>query len=147
MNLSEWGLRLQPSNVSVELVLEFYGRCRGHLSLRQGRGNIKCTSIYKCTLNDIKTTVKNLSVCTLMSIPNSWFPKSVYGQTNLKQVYMATMQVNFKVVCFTICIDAYSKWGEIIPMKSTNSQCTIQAVRSIFALWEPTILVISDNGP
>ncbi|XP_030621125.1 uncharacterized protein K02A2.6-like [Chanos chanos] len=47
---------------------------------------------------------------------------------------------------FLIVVDAHSKWPEVIPMKSTTSEKTIAALRSIFSRNGVPELIVSDNG-
>ena len=46
-----------------------------------------------------------------------------------------------------IVADAYSKWLEIIPMSSTTSLKTTEALRSLFARYGIPEELFSDNGP
>ena len=48
---------------------------------------------------------------------------------------------------FLVVIDAYSKWIEIVPMKSTTSLKTIDVLRSLFASYGICEELVSDNGP
>ena len=48
---------------------------------------------------------------------------------------------------FLIVIYAYSKWLEVIPMSSTTSGKTIEALSTLFACYGIPKEVISDNGP
>ena len=48
---------------------------------------------------------------------------------------------------FLLLVDAHSKWLEVIPMKTTTSQKTIDALRDIFARFGLPELLVSDNGP
>ncbi|XP_052750706.1 uncharacterized protein K02A2.6-like [Galleria mellonella] len=46
-----------------------------------------------------------------------------------------------------IVIDAYTKWLEIIPMKSTTSRSTISHLDTIFATFGVPKYIVTDNGP
>lgn len=46
-----------------------------------------------------------------------------------------------------IVVGARSKWPEVIPMETTASTKTIQALRTIFARWGLPEQIVSDNGP
>ena len=47
---------------------------------------------------------------------------------------------------FLIVIDAYSKWMEVVPVKSATSQVTIDKLRSIFVTHGLPEMLVSDNG-
>ena len=53
----------------------------------------------------------------------------------------------FLETMFLVVIDARSKWPEVIPMSSTTTSKTIEALRSIFAHFGIPEQIISDNGP
>ncbi|XP_059059126.1 uncharacterized protein K02A2.6-like [Achroia grisella] len=46
-----------------------------------------------------------------------------------------------------IAIDAYTKWLEVIPMKSTTSRATISRLDNIFATFGIPKYIVTDNGP
>nr|XP_039263169.1 uncharacterized protein K02A2.6-like [Styela clava] len=48
---------------------------------------------------------------------------------------------------FLVVIDEYSKWAEVIPMRSITSQRTIEELRHIFARYGICKQLVSDNGP
>ena len=48
---------------------------------------------------------------------------------------------------FLIVVDAYSKWPEVIRMKSTTAQRTVDTLRSIFAIHGLPLRIVTDNGP
>lgn len=47
---------------------------------------------------------------------------------------------------FLLLIDAYSRWPEVIKMKHTDSESTIEVLREIFARFGIPKVLISDNG-
>ena len=47
---------------------------------------------------------------------------------------------------FLIVIDAYSKWLEVIPMSSTTTVKTIEALRTLFSCYSIPKEVVSDSG-
>ena len=47
---------------------------------------------------------------------------------------------------FLIVVDAYSKWMEVIPVKNSTSQATIDKLRSIFVTHGLPEMLVSDNG-
>ena len=48
---------------------------------------------------------------------------------------------------FFLVVDAHSKWPEVFIMKSTTSQSTIEALRSLFGRYGLPEQLVSDNGP
>jgi hypothetical protein len=54
---------------------------------------------------------------------------------------------DFKNQSFLILIDSYSKWLEVLPMKSTTSEKTIDKLRCIFSYTGLPEELVSDNGP
>lgn len=48
---------------------------------------------------------------------------------------------------FLIVVDAYSKWPEVVPMRTTTSEKTIDVLRTIFARNGIPTEIVSDNGP
>ena len=48
---------------------------------------------------------------------------------------------------FLLCVDAYSKYPEIVCMDKTSASATITVVRNIFASHGLPYQVVTDNGP
>ena len=48
---------------------------------------------------------------------------------------------------FLVVVDAYSKWPEVVRMKSTTTETTIDALRQIFSQQGLPLELVSDNGP
>jgi hypothetical protein len=48
---------------------------------------------------------------------------------------------------FFIVVDSFSKWLEVVPMKSTTAADTIDVLRTLFASYGLPIEIVSDNGP
>ncbi|KXJ10636.1 Uncharacterized protein K02A2.6 [Exaiptasia diaphana] len=48
---------------------------------------------------------------------------------------------------FLVVIDSYSKWLEVLPVKSTNSKATISHLEKLFTNFGPPKHIVSDNGP
>ena len=47
---------------------------------------------------------------------------------------------------FLICVDSFSKWPEVMKMRSVTSASTIRALRSIFCRFGLPRQIVSDNG-
>ena len=48
---------------------------------------------------------------------------------------------------FFVLVDAHSKWPEVVEMKSTTSEKTIEVMRTLFGSYGIPEQVVSDNGP
>ena len=53
----------------------------------------------------------------------------------------------FKGRMFFVLVDAHSKWPEVIEMKSTTAERTIEVMRTLFGSYGIPEQVVSDNGP
>ena len=53
----------------------------------------------------------------------------------------------YKSKMFLVLVDAYSKWFEVIVMKSTTAKHTIHELRKIFSAYGAPKELVSDNGP
>ena len=48
---------------------------------------------------------------------------------------------------FFVIVDVYSKWAEVIEMKSTTAAATITQLRQLFATYRFPEQVVANNGP
>ncbi|XP_049267675.1 uncharacterized protein K02A2.6-like [Rhipicephalus sanguineus] len=48
---------------------------------------------------------------------------------------------------FLVLVDAHSKWLEVFAMNSTNSEKTVEKLRSVFAAYGLPEEIVTDNGP
>lgn len=48
---------------------------------------------------------------------------------------------------FLLCVDAYSKWPEVVTMNTTTAEKTIEALHKIFSRHGLSVTLVSDNGP
>ena len=53
----------------------------------------------------------------------------------------------FEGSTWLIIIDAYTKWLEVVRMKTTSAQATIGKLREVFARYGVPRIIVSDNGP
>ena len=53
----------------------------------------------------------------------------------------------FRNMNYLVVGDSFSKWFEVVPMKSTTACRTVEELRKIFAQHELPEELISDNGP
>ncbi|XP_011859118.1 PREDICTED: uncharacterized protein K02A2.6-like [Vollenhovia emeryi] len=48
---------------------------------------------------------------------------------------------------FLVVVDAFSNWPEIVRMRCTTANKTVEVLEEIFARWGPCKTIVSDNGP
>lgn len=48
---------------------------------------------------------------------------------------------------FLVMVDSFSKWVEMIPMKTTTSERTVAVMRAVFARLGLPLVLVTDNGP
>ena len=53
----------------------------------------------------------------------------------------------FQISMFLVVVDSDSKWLEVIPMKTTTTEKTIEVLRPLFAAYGLPEQLVSDNGP
>ncbi|XP_033733598.1 uncharacterized protein K02A2.6-like [Pecten maximus] len=53
----------------------------------------------------------------------------------------------FLDMMFFVAVDAHSKWPEVVPMKTTTAEKTVEVMREIFSRNGVPAQVVSDNGP
>ena len=51
------------------------------------------------------------------------------------------------LLAYLIVADVYSKWPEVVPMRKTASDKTINVLCGMFARWGIPHQLVSDNGP
>lgn len=81
------------------------------------------------------------SKCPRKAELNSWpSPKEPWSRIHID------FAGPFQGTYFLICVDAYSKWPEILPMKQITSQETIIELRQLFSRFGVPDILVSDNG-
>ena len=53
----------------------------------------------------------------------------------------------FMGLMFMVVVDAHSKWLEVIPMSTTTTEKTLDALRNLFAAYGIPQQLVSDNAP
>ena len=48
---------------------------------------------------------------------------------------------------YLVVVDSHSKWLEVVPVKSTTTDKTLEVLRSLFARYGLPRQLVSDNGP
>ena len=97
--------------------------------------------------SDIESRVKNCQLCQQnLNAPakaplHPWeWPERAWSRVHVD--YAGPMDG----LMFLIVVDAYSKWMEVVPVKSATSQATIEKLRTIFVTHGLPEMLVSDNG-
>jgi hypothetical protein len=92
-----------------------------------------CKSCIPCSLNR-----ENPPKCTV----HKWeTPKGPWQRLHLDYA-------EFQGHKLLLCVDAYSKWLEVIPVSSLTATCLIRVLRfDLFARFGLPITIVTDNGP
>ena len=97
--------------------------------------------------SDIEQRVKNCQLCQQhLNAPakaplHPWeWPERAWSRVHVD--YAGPMDG----LMFLIVVDAYSKWMEVVPVKSATSQATIEKLRTIFVTHGLPEMLVSDNG-
>ena len=96
---------------------------------------------------DLEAEVRQCSTCqSLRNLPSEtplhpW----KYASQPMQRVHVDF--ADFKGWSYLIMIDNYSKWLEVIPVRSITSEKIIEKIRNIFASTGLPGELVSDNGP
>lgn len=96
---------------------------------------------------EIENTVKTCSICQQMqnSAPRSPLEPWPVPARCWQRVHVDFF--DFEKTTFLLCVDSFSKWIEVFPMRSTTAAKTIERLRSLFAAYGYPEQLVSDNGP
>ncbi|XP_031570808.1 uncharacterized protein K02A2.6-like [Actinia tenebrosa] len=141
-----WGSRVViPSTLRPTLLLDLHSEHTGTVRMK----GLARQYFWWPKMNDeIEQIAKNCASCQeTASAPPSlpvakWnWPSGPWKRLHIDYAgpYMGSM--------FLVVIDSYSKWLEVIPMKSTTTTATIQQLRKVFANLGLPEHIVSDNGP
>ena len=141
-----WGIRVViPPRYRNSLLKELHFQHHGIVRMKMfARGYLW----YPNLDSDIEDLVRSCEICqSQRNMPaeapaNFWpFPTSVFERVHID--YLGP----YNNVWYLVLVDAYSKWLEVKPMKTTTSERTIEELRSIFATFGLPKQLVSDNGP
>ena len=82
---------------------------------------------------DIEQKVKSCEICRLSQKLPPVAPLHPWNWATRPWQRIHIDYADFKEQSFLVVIDSYSKWIEVIPMKSTTSFSTIEKLRLLFA--------------
>jgi RNase H-like domain found in reverse transcriptase/Integrase core domain/Integrase zinc binding domain len=141
-----YGIRVViPKSLRPAVLAELH---EAHLGMTKMKALARSYCFWNGIDADIEATVKKCRSCCLVQneaakVPvHSWeYPSFPFQRIHIDYAgpFMGT---NFLVI-----VDAYSKWPEIIPTKSTDSAATIRILRNVFARFGIPVTMVSDNGP
>jgi hypothetical protein len=115
-------------------------------SRMQALARVQCfwPGIYK-QINSYVQRCENCAInakCPKKEILHPW-PKPSGPWQRVHIDFAGPMEGDF----FFVMVDAFSNWPEIVKMRSTTTEKTIQVMEEIFARWGPCSAIVSDNGP
>ena len=97
---------------------------------------------------EVETFLKKCSAC---QENRPWDPESPVYSWNVPEEPWSRLHVDFAVAFeghnWLLVVDATTKWVEIVPMKITTAEKTIQAMEEMFSRFGMPRMVVSDNGP
>ena len=140
-----WGLRVVIPDGFTERILgelheEHIGICRMKALAR--------SYVWWPNIDaDIERMVKSCATC--MSVQNSppTAPLHPWKWSTRPWQRIHIDFAEFKQQNVLVVIDSYSKWLEVIPMKSTTSAKTMVKLRQLFSSWGLPEELVSDNDP
>jgi len=95
---------------------------------------------------DIEQMVKDCPACIQkLACPAQQF--HAWEQTSTPWCRIHADFADFEQQKFLLIVDSYSKWLEIVPMRSTTVAAVITVLRHVFACFGLPITFVSDNGP
>ncbi|XP_062589262.1 uncharacterized protein K02A2.6-like [Saccostrea cucullata] len=140
-----WGMRVViPDKFRGRLLLELHDE---HLGMSRTKALARGYLWWPYLDRDIEDMVERCSACaSTRNTPKEsplhpWIWASRPGQ----RVHIDYAE--YKGQSFLVIVDSYSKWLEVIPVKSTTSSNTIEKLRTWFASVGIPEEIVSDNGP
>ncbi|XP_045188468.2 uncharacterized protein K02A2.6-like [Mercenaria mercenaria] len=140
-----WGLRVViPEPYREQLLSELHEK---HMGMCKMKALARSYLWWNNIDSDIERTVKGCATC--MSVQNSPATAPLHP---LKWATRPWQRIHidyaeFKQQIFLVVTASYSKWLEVIPMKSTTSEKTIEKLRGLFSTWGLPEELVSDNDP
>ncbi len=141
-----WGLRVViPSVFRQQVLKELHGTHPGVARMKaMARSHVwwpKIDSVIEETVRSCQQCSKNRTAPPAAPLHPWTWPSIPWQRIHID---FATYQGNH----YLIVVDAHSKWPEVLgPMRTTNAEATINALRTIFARYGLPQQIVSDNGP
>jgi hypothetical protein len=97
---------------------------------------------------NIETVVRSCTPCQQLqpTMPLVPMHPMVWPEKSWQRVHI-DYAGPFKGNMFLVCIDAHSKWPEVVKTNDTSSRGTIKKLMEIFSRWGLPEQLVSDNGP
>ena len=141
-----WGMRVViPTSCQAAVLSELHTAHPGIVKMKSlARVHVWWPSIDKSIEQKVKEcpdcqTVRNNPPSAMMH-PWAW-PDSPWKRIHID------FAGPFLNSMFLIVTDSHSKWLEVIPMASTTTEKTLDALRTLFAAYGLPEQLVSDNGP
>ena len=144
INLLLYGTRIViPLSMQQEILQKLH---EGHQGIQRCRLRAKTSVWWPGISKQISDAIKRCSICVRESshrreplIPSK-LPDYPWQKIGTNLFYL-------KKSNYILIIDYFSRFMEVIKLKSTTSQSIIEALRSVFSHYGIPEIVISDNGP
>ncbi|XP_048579360.1 uncharacterized protein K02A2.6 [Nematostella vectensis] len=132
-----------PSALRARTLDELHESHLGIVKMKElARGHIWWPGIDK----DIEDLAKSCGPCnTTRNAPPSQYHPWAYPQAPWERIHI-DFAGPVDGIHFLVVVDAYSKWLEIVPMRTTTAPATIKVLHDLFARFGLPIHVVSDNG-
>ena len=141
----QWGVRvIVPDKFKKRLLNEIH---EGHQGINKTKAIARSYIYWPSLDKDIETMIKECENCAKVKNDPAKAPVFVwtFPANPWERVHIDFAE--YQGQKFLMLIDAYSKWPEIIPMKTTTAEKTNDVLRQIFSRHGLPMTVVSDNGP
>lgn len=134
-----------PCNLHKEVLKELHV---GHVGIVKMKSLARSFCYWKNIDKDIENIAKTCKVCCLkqneapMEKSHSWeLPSKPWQRLHID--FAGPMSGHY----YFVIVDAYSKWVDVIPTKTTTSPWCIKQLRNLFCNFGFPEVLVSDNGP
>ena len=140
-----WGIRvIVPKKLQEDIVKELH---RHHQGIARMKANARSYVWWPGLDKSLEQIAKDCQACkSTKSMPavaplQPWiWPSCPWQRLHID------FAGPFKGRMFFILVDAHSKWPEVVEMKTTTTEKTIEVMRTLFASYGIPDQVVSDNG-
>ncbi|XP_050528243.1 uncharacterized protein K02A2.6-like [Daktulosphaira vitifoliae] len=144
-DLMYWNNRLLIPKVTRGEILNLLHET--HLGVNKTKLKARQHCYWPGINSDIENFVLSCSICQKFSTNNSKEPLIQHNVPNIPFVKLGVDIAEWSGKKYFILVDYYSKWLEIIPIKSANSSTLIKCCKEIFTRFGIPSEVIADNMP
>lgn len=140
-----WGMRvIIPQKLQERMLNEIHME---HLGIVRMKALARSYFWFPGIDSSIEAVCKSCSVCMSLKKdppPSPLYPWK-YPERPWDRIHIDFAE--FKGQNYLVCVDAHSKWIEVINMSSTTSTKTVDVLREMFARYGIPRELTSDNGP